>query len=80
MKLQNSLLFAFILLGSVISAQQLSKNFTFSQNDLQVSQSGEYDIIRITDGYQLRGEEHAGEPKRSNRHLPTNQLKADKRK
>jgi hypothetical protein len=71
MKLQNSLLVTLIFLGSAISAQQLTQQFTFSQgDDLQVTQSGEYDIIRITDGYQLQGEEHAGEPQ-----LPIKQFK-----
>ncbi len=70
MKLQNSFLITLILLGSVISAQQFSQNFTFSQNDLQISQSGDYDIVRIADERYLRAEEYAGQPQ-----LPVKQFK-----
>ena len=59
-----------ILLSSALNAQQLTQNFTFAQNDLQITQSGEYDVVRITDESYQQGEEHAGEPQ-----LPLKQFK-----
>jgi len=70
MKRLSFLFILLILLGSVINAQQITHQFTFSQNDVQISQSGVYDLVRITDENYLHGEENAGKPQ-----LPVKQFK-----
>jgi len=70
MKRLSLFLILLILLGCVINAQQITQQFTFSQNDLQISQSGDYDLVRIVDESFLQGEENAGKPQ-----LPVKQFK-----
>ena len=63
-------LLVLILLSCAIHAQQITQQFTFSQNDLQITQSGDYDVISLTDESFLQGEENAGKPQ-----LPVKQFK-----
>lgn len=70
MKKKSIILTWLILFGSAINAQQIAQQFTFSQNDVQITQSGEYDIVRIADESYLQGEENAGKPQ-----LPVKQFK-----
>jgi len=57
-----SFLLLLILLSSAIYAQQITQQFSFSQNDVQPVKSGEYDIVSLPETDFLQGEENAGKP------------------
>lgn len=70
MKKLISFLGLFIFINSVIMAQQIIQQFTFPQNDVQLTQNGVYDVVKLPDAYYLQEEEHAGKPQ-----LPVKQFK-----
>ena len=53
-----SFLLLLILLSSGIYAQQITRQFSFSQNDVQTGKSGEYDIVSLPETDFLQGEEN----------------------
>ncbi len=69
MKWLISLLSMLILMSGSVMAQQITKQFSFSENDIQTIQSGEYDIIRLSGTDYLEGEEHAGKPQLPVKHF-----------
>lgn len=60
---KNMLLATVLLLWScAIWAQQITQQFSFTSNDLQISQSGIYKVLQLADAMPLSGEESAGKP------------------
>jgi len=53
-----SFLLLLILLSSAMFAQQITQQFSFSQNDVQTVKSGEYDIVSLPETDFLQGEEN----------------------
>lgn len=71
MKSLISFLSMLIFMNGAIMAQQITQQFTFSLNDVQTTQNGEYDMVSLPVLYDhLRGEEDAGKPQ-----LPVKQFK-----
>jgi hypothetical protein len=70
MKRRISFFILLILLGSAINAQQMTQQFSFSQSEVQTTQNGEYDVVRLTGDDYLLGEEYAGKPQ-----MPIKQFK-----
>lgn len=62
MKKQLLLSIIFLLMGSILSAQQLSQSFAFTVNELTFSQTGEYDRVNMPESSYLIGEQYAGQP------------------
>ncbi len=63
------LLLITVLFGSAVNAQQITQQFSFSQNDVQISQSGEYDIVSLPETEFLQGEDNAGKPQLPVKHF-----------
>ena len=53
-----SFLLLLIFLSSAMFAQQITQQFSFSQNDVQTVKSGEYDIVSLPETDFLQGEEN----------------------
>lgn len=47
MKKTSIILMWLILLGSAISAQQITQQFIFSQNDVQITQNRVFDVLSL---------------------------------
>lgn len=56
------ILFTLILLGDTGHAQQIAQQFTFSTNDLELSQNDGYDYVSFQGGNELDDENDAGSP------------------
>jgi|GEM_PF-2737903 len=70
MKQSITLLSLLILMSGSLVAQQMTQRFTFSQNDLQIVQSNNYDVVKLNGTEYLEREEYAGQPQ-----LPLKQFK-----
>ncbi len=52
----------FVLLSMAMQSQQITQQFNFSQNELEITPLDSYDLIRLTNQGFLTGEENAGKP------------------
>lgn len=67
MKKFTRILIMLFLSCSTLTAQQITQQFTFTQNDLQISQSEGFDIVTLTQDDYLNGEIYAGKLRWSNK-------------
>ena len=69
MKKFTRILIMLFLSCSTLTAQQITQQFTFTQNDLQISQSEGFDIVTLTQDDYLNGEIYAGKPQLPLKHF-----------